>query len=418
MMSETTPSPQKIFLWNILGSLSTAAISVLLLLVVSRTLTDFEADIFSIAYAIGNLFVVIGLFQVRNFQSTDMQPKYTFNEYFVARLLSCLGMAIAVCIYIWIKGYEGYKAVIILIICLYRLTDALSDVFQGLFQQKQRLDIASKSLVYRNAMIFLSFTLVTYMTRNLILSLVIVCIVSITCILSFDLLKIRFFETICIKGQSLSRVKDLLQENIPLFLNGFLLVYIYNQPKYSLDKLLETGQVAEGSQKLFNILFMPVFVLNLTMLFLRPLITEMALHYSKRNMIAYNSLKNRIFAVLGIFSIFILVMSYFLGIPVLGFVYGTKLQAYQQAFMILMIGGVFSSFSSVFDNIITVLRKQHWLVLAHIFAFVVSALISDSLVSIYGILGASYSFLLSMISWLLSLIAIYIFITRKEQMSE
>ncbi len=48
--------------------------------------------------------------------------------------------------YIFLSKYEFQKSVCIFLICLYRGSDALSDVFQGLFQQNARLDIAGKSL--------------------------------------------------------------------------------------------------------------------------------------------------------------------------------------------------------------------------------------------------------------------------------
>nr|WP_119877143.1 lipopolysaccharide biosynthesis protein [Streptococcus respiraculi] len=413
-MSETTPSPQKIFLWNILGSLSTAAISVLLLLVVSRTLTDLEADIFSIAYAIGNLFVVIGLFQVRNFQSTDMQPKYTFNEYFVARLLSCLGMLVAAGIYIWIKGYEGYKAVIILMICLYRLTDALSDVFQGLFQQKQRLDIASKSLVYRNTIIFIIFTVSLIVSTNLVLALTMVCIVSSLFVLVYDSKYAKNFANICIKHISINRLISLFTDNLPLFLNGFLLVYIYNNPKYSLDKLLELGSTEVGLQKDFNILFMPAFVMNLMMLFLRPIITKMAISYHHKEVKEFSMLQKQMFLTLSLASVVILISSFYLGIPVLSLLYNTDLTSYHTVFMILMFGGVLSSFATIFDNILTVIRAQKFLVISYVAAFGISILTSDYFVLSYQILGASLSFLLAMCVWLVMSAIIYRFIKNKK----
>ncbi|WP_231198496.1 hypothetical protein [Streptococcus equi] len=49
-------------------------------------------------------------------------------------------------LYIYLESYSGFKGLVIWLICLYRCTDAISDVFQGMFQQRERLDIAGKSL--------------------------------------------------------------------------------------------------------------------------------------------------------------------------------------------------------------------------------------------------------------------------------
>ena len=58
-------TPQKVFFWNILGSMSSAAVSVILLVIVTRVLDSASADIYSFAYAIANLFVILASFQVR-----------------------------------------------------------------------------------------------------------------------------------------------------------------------------------------------------------------------------------------------------------------------------------------------------------------------------------------------------------------
>nr|WP_068994244.1 lipopolysaccharide biosynthesis protein [Streptococcus himalayensis] len=413
-MSKSTPSPQKIFLWNILGSLSTAAISVLLLLVVSRTLSDFEADIFSIAYAIGNLLNIVGSFQVRNFQATDIKGKYQFYDYLMARIWTCALMMAATFIYIYWQQYDSYKSFVILLISLYRMTDAFSDVFQGLFQQKERLDIAGKSLCYRNILLFLVFSCALFMTKNLLVSLFLLCLVSICFIFVYDISYTKQFLEISLKSRDRRIVLLLLKENLPLFINAFLLVYIYNQPKYSLDGLLEAGVVEQGIQKDFNILFMPVFVMNLMMFFLRPMLTKLAIHREKKDIEGYQSLKRNIFLILFLFTGLVFLGSYFLGIPVLSILYSTPLHQYKESFLILMLGGILSSFATVFDNLLTVLRKQKVLVVSFASSFLVSLFLSDHLVRSYSVFGAALSFLVSMSVWLIISIIIYQLVKDKE----
>ncbi|QFZ10476.1 lipopolysaccharide biosynthesis protein, partial [Streptococcus dysgalactiae] len=73
------------------------------------------------------------------------------------------------------------------------------------------------------------------------------------------------------------RVFNFLKESFPLFLNGFLIIYIYTQPKYAIETMSHLNKLPLGSQTIFNILFMPAFVMNLMMLFFRPQITQMAI---------------------------------------------------------------------------------------------------------------------------------------------
>ena len=138
---------QKVFFWNILGSMSSAAVSVILLFIVTRALNSASADIYSFAYAIANLFVIVASFQVRDFQATDIREKYSFDTYFVTRIISNVAMVLLLVTYLIFNTNTHSNIGIIFWVSFFRVSEALSDVFQGLFQQKERLDIAGEIIV-------------------------------------------------------------------------------------------------------------------------------------------------------------------------------------------------------------------------------------------------------------------------------
>ena len=150
---------KKIFFWNILGSMSSAAVSVVLLFIVTRVLSSVSADLYSFAYAIANLFVIIASFQVRDFQATDIKEKYSFDAYLVTRLISNFFMIVILVSYLILNSSTYSNFWIIFWVSFFRVSEALSDVFQGLFQQKERLDIAGQSLFLRNTISTLAFAL-------------------------------------------------------------------------------------------------------------------------------------------------------------------------------------------------------------------------------------------------------------------
>ena len=57
-------------------------------------------------------------------------------------------------------NFDKNKSQVIFFVTIYRLSDAISDLFQGLFQQRERLDIAGKSLTYRNLLIFFIYFII------------------------------------------------------------------------------------------------------------------------------------------------------------------------------------------------------------------------------------------------------------------
>lgn len=400
-------SQKEVFAWNILGSLASAAMSTLLLLSVARLLDSYNADVFSIAYAVGNLLITVATFQVRDFQATDIKEKYSFNNYFYARMLTILIMMLVAIGYVFIHDYDVYKSLCVLLICFYRSSDALSDVFQGMFQQHERLDIAGKSLFFRNGFIFVGFTIALMSTHKLLLSLIIMNVLSFSFVIGFDFLLSRYFSKISIFHLSFKQIRGLLIESSPLFINAFMLVSIYNQPKYALDNLFERGLLEVGIQTDFNILFMPVFAMNLTMIFFRPMMTQMAIFLEKKEYEFFVQYRKKLLQMLVIISFLILVIVSVIGVPILNIVYSTNLNRYLLAFIILMLGGIASTFATVCDNILTVLRKQKLLVISFASGFVVSYFSANPLVEHYGIYGASISFTLSMLTWLSVSLVIY-----------
>ena len=270
------------YIWNMLGTISSSLISVILLLLASRLLDSRNSDIFSIAYALSQQFFILGYFQIRNMQSTDVQERYSFVSYHNTRIVTVITMLLTSLGYIFVQGYSFYKAVIILLLVLYRAVDAYSDVFQGYFQQQNRSDLAGKVQFYRSWVSILGFGLSLILTKSLMISSAIICLINIilTAILDFRIstrnFKINFCPSIL---KDNSNIISILKEAFPLFLNGFLITYVYNEAKIDIDSLLAQGRFSNGIQRDFNVLFMPVFVLSLLFFVLRPLTTQLSIYW-------------------------------------------------------------------------------------------------------------------------------------------
>ncbi|MDN2953778.1 lipopolysaccharide biosynthesis protein [Streptococcus suis] len=407
-MKSRIVSPKTIFIWNLLGSISSAAISIFLLLLVTRLLTELEADIFSFAYAVANLFVIIATFQVRDYQATDVSKKFSFSQYLATRLITITIMLLLALSYIFLSKYAFQKSVCIFLICLYRGSDALSDVFQGLFQQNARLDIAGKSLFLRNSIVILTFGLGLFITNNLLLSLIYLVISSYLFVFFFDVTNLFQFTRVIKEEINLKAIKNILLECLPLFINAFLLVTIYNQPKYALNTFFERGVIGTGVQRDFNILFMPVFSMNILLILFRPMITQLAIYRRAGDYNQFKQYQKRIVKMVVGLAVLVLVGGIVLGIPALNILYGTNLNKYWLSFIITMLGGIASTFATICDNMLTVLRKQKYLVISFAISCLLSILISNPLVEYYGILGAAIAFVSSMWTWFLISLVIYL----------
>ena len=112
------------------------------------------------------------------------------------------------------------------------MCEAISDLFQGLFQRHERLDIAGKSMTIRYSFSTILFVgiFAYYKVINTIIALL-SCFKLYLCILLW-LCKIKEFETIDFSVKDLKRdlfdAITILKNCIPLFISGFLLAYIFS----------------------------------------------------------------------------------------------------------------------------------------------------------------------------------------------
>lgn len=405
------PSVKSNYIWNMLGTVSSSLISVVLLLLASRFLSSGDSDVFSIAYALGQQFFVLGYFQVRNLQSTDIKEKYSFASYHNTRLFTVFLMLVISLFYVIWQNYDIYKSSIIFLLVLYRALDAYSDVFQGFFQQKNRSDLTGKIQFYRSWLCMLIFALVLLFTKSLLLASLMICFINLALTLPLDFGYYRYYfhdvPMIPFLFKDRSKVVSILKNSFPLFFNGFLLAYIYNEPKIAIDRLLTNGILPTGMQRDFNVLFMPVFVLSLLFFILRPLTTQLSIYWSEKKYSFFFKQVRLLFLVMVVLGFVIVVLGYLIGTEILGAVYGIQLQIYKVPFTLLLIGGILNVLALVVDIIMTIFRKQHYLMIAYMLTFIVSKVITLPFIRNQNLIGAANSFLISMMIFFVTSLTIY-----------
>ena len=405
------PSVKSNYIWNMLGTVSSSLISAVLLLLASRFLSSGDSDVFSIAYALGQQFFVLGYFQVRNLQSTDIKEKYSFASYHNTRLFTVFLMLVTSLFYVIWQSYDIYKSSIIFLLVLYRALDAYSDVFQGFFQQKNRSDLAGKIQFYRSWLCMLIFALILLFTKSLLLASLMICFINLALTLPLDFGYYRYYfhdvPMIPFLFKDRSKVVSILKNSFPLFFNGFLLAYIYNEPKIAIDRLLTNGILPTGMQRDFNVLFMPVFVLSLLFFILRPLTTQLSIYWSEKKYSFFFKQVRLLFLVMVVLGLVIVVLGYLIGTEILGAVYGIQLQIYKVPFTLLLIGGILNVLALVVDIIMTIFRKQHYLMIAYMLTFIVSKVITLPFIRNQNLIGAANSFLISMMIFFVTSLTIY-----------
>ncbi len=396
------------YVWNMIGSMFLAFQSVIILMILTRTIGLIQSGIFTIAYANANLFMNIGKYGMRYFQVSDLKEQFTFGDYRNSRFVTCVAAIVVSVVYVVctskISQYSSEKTWIILVMCVYKLADAIEDVYWGYYQQKGRLDIGSKALALRIIISILVFLTCVCITKNQLVSLVIATIISYVLMALFILWTRDAFITKADYASNPKQVWTLLQVCFPLFLGSFLSFYIGNAPKYAID-----AQLSDDLQACYGFIAMPVFVIGLLNNFIfNPVIYKMSEMWRKKEYRTFLGRMLKQIEIIVLITLLCVIGAYILGIPVLSLLYNTNLTPYKTELLILLVGGGFLSLSGLLNTMITIIRFQKSVAVGYIIVSLLALVLSNPVVRIYGIRGAAV--LYTDLMFLLSLCFVILFI--------
>lgn len=376
------------YIWNMIGSMLNAFQSVIMLMILTRVLGLVDAGIFTIAYANANLFLNIGKYGMRYFQVSDVNKQFSFQEYLSSRIISCFLMIIVSVLYTLYSAYSGSytlnKTSIIIWMCLFKVVDAMEDVYHGMYQAQGRLDVASRIMSLRMLITIILFSVCLFVFRDQLIALVISTII--TAVLAFVFIKMTY-PSFKITSSEFSKNKVLLLLRLcfPLFIGAFLSFYIGNAPKYAIDSML-----SDELQACYGFIAMPVFVIGLLNSFIfNPMLQRISILWKDGKIKRF--IKEVLIQVIIVFVITLICIigAYLIGVPVLSWLYNTNLSDYKSELLILLLGGGFLGLSGLLNAVITIIRCQKSLMFGYIIISVLALLFSNSVVGTYGIMGAS-----------------------------
>ncbi len=404
------------FVWNMIGSLLFSFQSMFVLMVLTRVAGIVEAGIFSIAIANANLFLTVGRYGMRYFQVSDVNREYDFSEYLLSRWITWAVMIMMSVVYVGYTScaneYSLYKSVVIIAMCVYRSVDVIEDVYCGLYQQKGRLDVGAKMIATRMLITIIAYCLSVVITGNQLVSLLFTT--CLTTILFVTFLKITYPAQGDVKQKvRFYKVLELLKVCFPLFIGGFLSLYISNAQKYAID-----AQLSDELQAYYGFIAMPVVVINLLNgLVFNPLIHRISHLWNEKDLKGFRRLILRQCVIITLITLTCLVGAYVLGVPVLSLLYGTDLSDYKTELLILLVGGGFLGVSGFLNAIITIIRYQKSIVIGYSIVALLALILSNPIVAGYGIMGASILYTVLMASLCVCFMVLLLIGLKKAQRS-
>ncbi len=407
------PDDKYKYIWFTMGTACFALATLVMTIVISRLLGETQAGMFSVGLSIAQWLVTIAYFEIRTFQVTDVRNEYSFKYYLTLRILMCIITFLASIVYVVFNNYDIQKVIIILLVCLYKISDSIADTFEGEFQKEDRIDISGKSEFYRVFFSILVLVIAVAVSKNLILSLIIMNVVAYGMIVLLDI-------SIAVKSVSvrmtgdMKRLWELVKMCIPLAVSTFLSTYIINSSKLSVDRVL-----GDEAQLYYTAVFMPNMVINLfSGIIFKPMQTAMAVNYYEKKYKNFWHIISKMILIITGFTFVCEVGAYILGIPVLSWLYGVNLKEYKLTLLLLLLCGGINAINIIFYYVLAIMRKQKYMTILYIIVCLVSFLIMDTMTGKMGLMGASLGYLI-LVSLLAALLLVYIIIqTRRNTKNE
>lgn len=401
---------KKEFIWNTVGSVIVAIFNAIILMFCTRMNNVEIAGIFSIAYATAYIFNAIGDFGIRIYQVTDINKKYNFSEYLMARIIAVILMCICATIFITVGGYRNEKFIISIILITYRIIENFSETFQAEFQLNGHLEMAGKSMTYRNVTALLVCYLVDKITGNFILALISMLIINIILFVLYDVKKVKKFTNINFKV-NMNKVKEITIQCLPLAISTLISIYVINSVKYAIDA---TGNYT--MQTYYNIIYMPTFVINLISIFIsKPFLKPFGEYWNNKEYKKLYSTVGKIIAFLFGATIAIELVCYFIGIPILNLLYKVDLSAFKLQLMLLILSGFLYAISTILFNALGTMRKQKFTLIPYALSAIFALIVPNYLVQKYGMQGAVISSILIMFILCISMGILFIFNLKKKK---
>lgn len=392
IIGKKQPDDRQLFLWNMIGSGIYALSSMVLTYLTIRVVGADDGGIYAIGLTLAQMFIYIAYYEMRNFEVTDAKDKYIFTDYHVVKVINCIIMMMVSVGYVLLKQYSLHKAIVILLVCLYRMLDGYADVYEAQFHKDGRLDLAGKSMAYRTVVSVGVYFAILIMTKDLVMALVGAVISGIISLLICD---VKVYQVLNRIEWNMDKQKmmGIWKDCFPLFIGMFLWTYLLSASRIAVDDVMSSEY-----QSYYQVLFMPVSVINLFAGFLiRPSLIPLTDNLKNKEFGQFWRTIGKILLELTGITIVCMLGAYLIGIPVLSIIVGCDLAEYRGLLTFLIFAGGFNAAAYTLYYVLTIYRERISIILGFGISSIVAFIISKPLTRIYDLNGAAWSYCISVI---------------------
>lgn len=397
-MSQKKLSIQSSVLWNSIGSICYLGCQWLLTVLVVKLSGIPDAGTLTLAMTVCNIWYCIAVYGMRNFQVSDANDQYTNGTYIFSRILTCSGAFLGCLIYTLCMPYEPQEKLCILFYFLYKTSEALFDVYAGIFQKQWRLDYAGKSMILRGILTITGFSLLLVTTHNIVLTIGVMALLCLGAVFLYDIPTAKKLTDIRLDTRR-RPVFELLRECLPLVIYTLFSSSIASIPRLFMERIL--GQYYLG---IYGSVATPTLIVQMGATYVfNPFITLFAERYHQKDRKGFLSALWK--CVLAVFAIAVaaVLAGKFLGVWGLTLLLDEEVASYSALLIPLILCTILTAYAWLLCGILTAIREFRGLILGNLAAVLASFVLSPYLEQVcfqtkgalFGMQGASFALMLS-----------------------
>jgi O-antigen/teichoic acid export membrane protein len=248
-------------LWSLAGTTVYSVCQLGILVVLAKLGTHEMIGQFALGLAIASpVMICAGLSSLRIVQATDAHAAHRFQDYLALRILTSIGGLAAVAGIVYFANYSPTTAGVVLIVGVAKGIENLGDVFGGLLQHHERMDLLALSAMLRGVLSLLAMAIGLYFSGDVL--------VAVTCLafswaLTLILFDARVSAALWVTATdassiptALKGVGNLLQPpwnwpamaaigalGLPVIIATALVSVTINIPRYFIEHFLGTGEL-------------------------------------------------------------------------------------------------------------------------------------------------------------------------------
>ncbi len=381
-----TVSLRKNIIYNSVGSFANMFCQWIITVLVIRLSGEIASGVLALAMSFGSMFLIVAAFGIKTYQVSDIEEKYSDQEYIGAKIITAIIGLVSMSIWIVISSYYAEEKIASILYIFYMLIFSYSDVLYGILQRKWRLDIAGISMTLRSILTLITFIVVQLITQNLNYTLVVMIVVSLLVLVFYDFPKTKKLSSIKPK-LNFNVLRGILPECLPLAMYTILHTLVLTVPKLFLREF--HGQTFLG---IYNPIMAPITVIAVVAGFvINPMVTVFAKHLSEKNhRNLYKNFLKCVALLLGLLVISLVGVKLF-GNLIIMILIGSGKSMYTYLLSPMVIVSVLTSFVILLGNFSVVLRDIKGLMISGVFGFIVTIVSSYIFVYEYDMIGTCYA---------------------------